>query len=106
MHLSKDDRVTSVHRKLRPPPTSLQQLLEVRHSDTPDGDDESEMTTPPSSTMLRKKLTDENSTNSRPPLKRIKKRVVLRDIENHQDNEDVAEDDTEADDATLLELDI
>ena len=53
--------------------------------------------------MVKKKLTDENS---KPPPKRIKKRVVLRDIENHQDNEDVAEDDIEADDAALLELDI
>ena len=103
MRLSKEDRVTPAHGKLRPPPTSLQQLLEIRGNDTPDGDDESEMTTAPSSTMVKKKLTDENS---KPPLKRIKKRVVLRDIENQQDNEDVAEDDIEADDAALLELDI
>ena len=126
VQLAKDDNATVVHDRRQPPPLSLHQLLFPTERkkrltapttlDAPDGgstetESDNLQTTPPSSQSLKKALSVENS---RPPQKRGRKRVSLRDLDQNQelsrignDTEKKDEDDEdEDDDAALLEIDI
>ena len=129
LQLAKDDNATVVRDKRQPPPLSLHQLLfpserkkrvtaPTTH-DAPDGgstetDSENQQMTPPSSQSLKKALCLENS---RPPHKRARKRVSLRDLDQTQESsrvandtekndEDDEDDEDDDDDAALLDIDM